>query len=312
MKFRSVSLYRFVEPFTLSAEHLNDYLKNHPLLTCPKSEAFSQGWVSPFGQDNELFVHVCNGNILLIAGKEEKILPSSVIKEAISDKIKFIEQRENRTIYRKEKIQIREQVIFELRKQAFTRKKLLRAYIDTKNNWLIVDSPNRNRAEEFCAMLRKSLGGLKLMLPNTQKNPSKTMTNWLLSSHNLQSFKIENDCEMFDEQQRSAFIKCKYQDLTAEEIINHLRSGKIITTLSMSWNEKIAFDLCEDLTLKKIRFLNLLEQSKKNSKEESLAEQLDADFALMSGEFSDLLNDLINLFEGLETVETTSTTERIN
>lgn len=288
------------EPLKISIEDLSASLKDFALTTCPKSEAFSQGWISPFGNSDSSFVHACQGNILLMAGKEEKLLPSSVIKDALAEKINLIEKNENRPIYRKEKTQIKEQVIFELRKQAFTRKKLLRAYIDTKKNWLIIDSSNRNRAEEFCTLLRKSLGSLKLILPSTNKDTSKTMTEWLLSAHTSPHFTIENDCEMIDYKQKASSIKCKYQDLSAQEIVNHLHSGKIITSLGMSWREKIAFELCEDLTLKKIRFLNLIDKEQKNIKMDSKAEQLDADFALISGEFSELLTDLINLFDGLE------------
>jgi recombination associated protein RdgC len=298
MLFKNILLYQMVEPFIWDAGKLNDQLTQYAYRACPRSENTSCGWVSPYGPDSDLFAHSLKSFYLIAFCKEEKILPSSVIKEELDKKINAMQQKEERTLYRKEKIALREEIIINLRQQAFSRKKMTYAYIDVNQNWLLIDASSRNKAEEICSYLRKTLGSLKLMLPSTQSQPEKIMTSWLVNKENLPYFKIQNNCDMLDPKQKMSMIKCKEQDLNAQEIINHLHSGKQIVKLTLNWQDKIMFDLSDDLGIKRVKFLDLT-QTREEIKNQSDREQLDADFAIMTGEFTQFLQDLWTLFDGL-------------
>lgn len=303
MLFKNIILYQLAAPFTLEIQPFQDKLSQWFFSPCPKSENSSMGWVSPYGQGNEQLVHGLKGFFLIAFCKEEKILPGSVIAEELAKKIALIEKSESRPIYRKEKKELREQIVITLRHQAFSRKKIIYAYIDVNSGYLIVDTSSRNKAEEICSFLRKTLGSLKLALPQTKQSPETMMTSWLLKSEGLTHFNIENNCEMIDPKQKSALIKCKEQDLNAKEIVNHLHSGKQVVKLALNWQEKISFDFSNDLVIKKIKFLNLGQDKKSDMNSPTLQEQLDANFAMMTGEFSSFLKDLWHLFDGLTPVE---------
>jgi recombination associated protein RdgC len=303
MFFNNILLYRLLEPFAFSSEEFNEKLSQHSLLPCPRSEAFSVGWVSPYGPSYELLVHALKDYMLFAFCKEEKIIPSPVIQEALQRKIMEFEQREGRAIYRKEKFDLKEQVILDLRNQAFTRKKTTFAYIDTKLNMLLINTASRNKAEELCSYLRKSLGSLKLALPVTRNEPGAIMTTWLIEKQQPTSFNIENNCDMLDIKSKVGMIKCKEQDLISDEIIQ-LLSEKQIIKLALTWLHKISFEFCEDLAIKKLRFLDLICDGDNSAKSQTKQEQLDRDFAIMSGELSQLMRDLWVLFDGLAPIAT--------
>jgi recombination associated protein RdgC len=299
MFFKNMLVYHLAEPFSFSSEQFNDQLSKNAFFSCPRSESFSMGWVSPYGLGSSQFVHSLQGYLLFCFCKEEKILPNTVIREELEKRINEIEQREDRKVYRKEKLQLKEEVIIHLRHQAFSRKKAIFAYIDTQKNYLLIDTSSRNRAEELCAYLRKTIGSLKLALPATRSEPGMIMTSWLIHKQQPMNFKIENNCDMIDSKLRIGMIKCKEQDLVSDEIISHFHSGKQLTKLALNWEDKISFEFCEDLSIKKIRFLDLI-RDQKQGQLQSKQEQIDMDFAIMTGEFSQFLNDLWLSFDGLE------------
>lgn len=302
MFFKNLLLYRLVEPFNFSAEEFNLKLKENTFYPCPRTEKFSAGWVSPYGSENDLYIHSMKGFYLFAFCKEEKLLPATVVREELNKKIAELERREDRPIYKKEKTELKEQVIMTLRSQAFSRKKLTFAYLDVNSNYLLIDTSSRNKAEEICSYLRKSLGSLKLSLPVTKSQPETIMTSWLVQKQQLQNFRVENNCDMLDPKQKSAMIKCKEQDLNADEIIRHLHTGKQIAKLALNWESKISFEFCDDLTIRKIKFLDLLKEQHEENKKRSPEEQLDTDFAIMTGEFSYFLQHLWSLFDGLEPI----------
>lgn len=303
MFFKNLILYRFTEPFGLSISQLNEKLEQSAFMSCPKSESFSVGWISPYGQDSNVFVHALPGNFLFAFCKEEKILPSTVIKEELEKKIALIQSSEDRIVYRKEKNELREQITINLRHQAFSRKKVTLAYINLEHDFLLIDSSSRTKAEELTSFLRKTLGSLKLALPETKTQPEVMMTSWLLNKVDLPYFSIAHNCDMLDPRQKTAMIKCKEQDLNAQEIISHLQSGKQIVKLAMNWQDKITFEFNDDLSIKKIKFLDLIQKQRDERKPNSNQEQLDADFAIMTGEFSQFLPELWSLFDGLSPLE---------
>jgi recombination associated protein RdgC len=302
MFFKNLLIYHLVEPFRLSIPEFSECLKASTYLPCPRSESFSVGWVSPYGMDHESYVHAMQGFILFAFCKEEKLLPASVIRDALNKEIAELEQREDRPIYRKERTELKERVIMTLRHQAFSRKKINFAYLDTTQNYLLIDTASRNKAEEICSYLRKTLGSLKLALLSTRSQPEIIMTSWLTENQHPAYFRIENNCDMLDAKQKMGMIKVKEQDLNTEDIIRHLYAGKRIVKLALNWEDRITFEFSDDLSIKKIKFLDLIQNQRERYKSQSYPEQLDGDFAIMTGEFSRFLTDLWALFDGLEPV----------
>ena len=58
---------------------------------------------SPFGKFGSTLTHAASGHILLCARKEEKMLPGTVVKEMLAEKVEAIEFEQGRALKKKER-----------------------------------------------------------------------------------------------------------------------------------------------------------------------------------------------------------------
>ncbi len=302
MWFKNCRLYRLTKPLPFKIEEFNEILQKQALQACPKSQPHSRGWVSPFGKDSDVFVHGSNGYWLFALGKEERILPSSVLREAVDEKVEEIQTKQDRKVSSKEKMSIKDEITFTLLPKAFTKRSTTFAYLDTQNNWLVIDASSPKQAETLTQFLRECLNSLATQLPETLLKPTQEMTQWLLKDSCPVPFFVQDSCVLIDPDNRHSNIRCKNIDLTADEFINHLKDGMQVSQISMRWHNRLSFTLSEDLSLRSIRFMDVLQEIKKDQLAESKTQQIDQDFALMTGEFSLLISELYNCFNGLKDV----------
>jgi hypothetical protein len=113
-------------------------------------------------------------------------------------------------------------------------------------------------------------------------------------------FTIDRDCELKAVGEEKAAVPTSAIPLGDEvsgEIKAHLAAGKLPTKLALTWNDRISFVLNEKLEIKRLAFLDLLKEEAEKSAERA-DEQFDADFALMTGELSRFLPDLLAALGG--------------
>ena len=79
-----------------------------------------------------------------------------------------------------------------------------------------------------------------------------------------------------------------------QEITRHVRTGKEVIRLAMTWRDKISFILDENLQLKRLTLLDIDRESA-----ETAEEQFDSSFFLMTEELRQLLPDLVEILGGM-------------
>ena len=82
------------------------------------------------------------------------------------------------------------------------------------------------------------------------------------------------------------------------EIKNHLDSGKEVIKLAVSWADRIAFIIDENLSIKRLRFLDLIQDQLADIEAGDEAAQFDVDFSIMSLELANFLPRLLEIFGG--------------
>jgi len=82
------------------------------------------------------------------------------------------------------------------------------------------------------------------------------------------------------------------------EIKNHLDTGKEVIKLAVSWADRLSFIIDENLSVKRLRFLDLIQDQVADIETDDEAAQFDVDFSIMSAELSSFLPRLIELFGG--------------
>jgi recombination associated protein RdgC len=296
MWFKNLSIFRLTEHFTLSPTDLEQKLEALRFRHCGHHEEFTFGWTSPLGKTSAQLVHSANGFMMICGKKEEKVLPAAVINELVQEKILETEDQQGRKLSKKERTAIKDELIFELLPKAFTFSRKVYAYIDPKGDWLIVDAASAKSAEDLLSLLRKCLGSLPAAPLNTIDKPATTMTQWLLTNQTPDDITIEDECELRSPEEEGGIIRCKRHDLALPEIKNHLDTGKEVIKLAISWADRLSFIIDENLSIKRLRFLELIQDQLADIETGSEAEQFDADFSIMSMELSNFLPRLLELF----------------
>ncbi len=297
MWFKNLSIFRLTEAFTLTAEELEEKLAVLAFRPCGSHEDFTLGWVSPIGKAAPL-VHSANGFMMICTKKEERVLPASVLNEMMQEKIEETEEKEGRKLSKKERTAIKDELIFELLPRAFTFSRKLFAYIDVKGGFLVVDSASANKAEDLLSLLRKCLGSLPAVPLNTVEKPIATMTEWLISQKTPKDVTVEDECELRAPEEAGGVIRCKRHDLSLPEIKNHLDIGKQVIKLALNWDDRLSFILDENLSVKRLKFLDLIQDQVTETNADDEAARFDVDFSIMSLELANFIPRLLEVFGG--------------
>ena len=78
---------------------------------------------------------------------------------------------------------------------------------------------------------------------------------------------------------------------------DHLAAGKLPTRLAMTFDDRVSFILTEKMEIKRVAFLDVIkEEAEKQADAADM--QMEADFALMTGELSRLIPALVEVLGG--------------
>jgi len=94
MWFKNIIFYRFTKPFTLTTSELETALESASFTPCGNQEAQRMGWTAPLGRYGTEHVHIIADSWIICLKKEEKILPASVIKEIVDERVAEIEEQQ--------------------------------------------------------------------------------------------------------------------------------------------------------------------------------------------------------------------------
>lgn len=297
MWFKNLRVFRLAEPFSLSAEALDEALEGNSFQPCGKMDMSRYGWVSPLGPDAETLTHSANGYIAIAAKKQVKILPPGVIKEQLDEKVRAIRAAEGRPIGRKEREGMKDEIIFTLLPQAFTKSSIDYAYIDTRNDLIVVNSSSASRAEDMLSALREALGSLRVV-PLTPKDPAiQVMTHWVREQQLATDFELGDECEL-NASHDERVIRCKKIDLHDDQLRQHLETGMYVNKLAIHWKEAISCIIDDQFTFKRVKFADQLLESASDVTADTLAEQFDAEFAIMTLELSAFIRAVLDAFGG--------------
>ena len=295
MWFRNLQLYRLPTPWAIDLASLEEQVARGPFVKCPSNQPLSRGWVSP-RRDGAL-VFALDRQWLLALAVEQRLLPASVVIEEVRERAEAIEAQQGYAPGRKQLKELRERVTEELMPRAFTRRRSTFVWIDPQNGWLCVDASSPARAEEVIEHLRHCLDEFPLALLHTQVSPASAMADWLAGGDAPAGFTIDRDCELKASGDEKSAVRYVRHPLEGDEIKAHLASGKVPTRLALTWDDRISFVLTERLEIKRLAFLDLLKEQAEKSAEHA-DEQFDADFALMTGELSRFLPQLVEALGG--------------
>lgn len=299
MWFKNLLTYRLTQDVPFEPEALETALASKPARSCASQELTTYGFVAPFGKGEDApLVHVSGEFLLIAARKEERILPSSVVNDAVKEKVEEIEAEQMRKVYKKERDQIKDEIIQAFLPRAFIRRSMIFAAIAPRQGLILVNSASAKRAEDLLSTLREVMGSLPVRPVTVKVAPVATMTDWVKAQAPAADFFVLDECELRDTAEDGGIVRCKRQDLTGEEIQLHLSTGKVVTQLALAWQDKLSFVLDDKTVIKRLKFEELLQEQAEQDGGDEAAQQFDASFLLMMMTFKEFLPALFEALGG--------------
>lgn len=297
MFFKNLMIYRLAQGWAMSPGTLEEQLARQPLQACTGLSVLSKGWV-PVAE--AALVESSGKHLMIALGVEQKIVPSSVVKEETEARAKALETQQGYKPGKKQLRELKDRVMVELLPRAFAKRRVTRAWINPIDGLVIVDSSAPSRAEELLEKLRETLGELPITPVMTEQSAQALNTRWLASGSSEAPFELGEDAELRAPDESGGAIRYVRHGLLGKEVRQHISEGKVVNQLGLSWRGRLGLVLTEPLAVKRLKFLEIDKSRAENDEVEAAhkSEQFQADFALMAGELTGLSKDLIAVLGG--------------
>lgn len=293
--FKNAAIYRITKD--LDFNNIEAQLKELEFTPCDPTQSSRFGWSPPL-INGENLAYQADGKILLVAKREEKILPGEVVSRELDKRIAALEEKEERKLKKTERAALKDDVIATLLPQAFSRFKATALFINPKEKLIYVDSATSKTAEDVLALLRKSLGSLPVVPLAFERDPAETMTEWLTENNAPDWLMLREEVEI-REKDDLGIIRCKQKSVEDEEIIGLAKEG-LISKLALEWENNLSFILQDDGTLKRLKFDDNIKEQNDDIVKEDVAARFDADFVLMTNVLAKTASALIKEFGGIK------------
>lgn len=282
MFFRNLTLFRF--PASLDLSDLDARLAAHALKPAGPLEMGSRGFVPPMGHDAEAMTHAIGDATWVTVGGEDKILPGAVVNDLLGKKLAAIEQREGRRPGGRTRKRLKEELLHELLPRAFVRPVRTDAILDRALGLCAVDTASRKVAEAVAAQIRTALGSFPALPLNAEVAPRSVLTGWIAGEPLPEGLSLGDECELRDPADSGAVVKLQRMELQGEEVAKHLEAGKQVARLALVLDDHAGFVLGEDLVVRRFKLLDGAVDQLESTERDDVRAELDARFALMSGE----------------------------
>lgn len=295
MWFKNCHIYQIPASFSLSADELAEKLEARRFKPCAKMVDKAIGWISPIHRNKEYLIHSAGGCILFCMRKEQKVIPASVIKETLEEKITGMQDELGRKIYSKEKQSIKEELVSMMLPAAFPRSSHVMAYIDTVNRLLVIDATSPAQVDEFYELLLEAIGSFGAMQFIAEENPAAIMGNWIFSGA-PKDWSLSGEY-LLKEPKDERVARFKDSDGENHYVADLLKDGYLINRLGVHYKGLMQATIQDDLQIKGIKFNHelLKENDELNGEDEVI--KFDADFALMTAAMADFIAAIREVFK---------------
>ncbi|MDR5867261.1 recombination-associated protein RdgC [Halomonas koreensis] len=296
MWFKHLHLYRLHDVAHIDGGCIAEHVEAQESRPLGGSESRRLGWAPPAGRASsrrQLYHHL-QGHYLLTALRQERILPTSVVREEVDERVADIEAQTGLPMHRQEKLTLKEQVYEELLPRAFVRSQRIDLWWDTHRQLIGINTSSRKRAEEVLDLLRETLGSLKVTPLGTRELPMRAMTTWLGDPGTRPADLVIGDQVELKAKGDDGVVRGRQVDLDSDEMQQLLEGGRQASKLALSIEGRMTFVLHDDLALKSIRFDDaLIDEASQADDGDDAVTRLETDFLLMTRALADSIERLI-------------------
>lgn len=304
--FKSACFFRIADDFELpDLEALERVLHKARFVPCGPTQPESSGWVAPRGNKSKVLAEQVGPHLLLKLCTEKRAVPSSAIKAAVEERIeRYKAETGNERVPARVKKEFKEEVLLDLLPRAFSKRATTLLWLDPKGKMLVVDAGSLAAADRVVSSLLAALlevpGGapsLDLQLIHTQSSPAASMAHWLSTREAPWRFTVDRDCELRAPDETKSSVRYARHTLEIDEVAQHIAAGKVPTQLALTWNERVSFTLTDAGQVRRLKMLDVVLKESEDAKGKD-DDNFDANAAILTGELSQLIPDLLEALGG--------------
>ena len=293
---KNATIYRIQLPQPLGIMTFDHAIESKKFTPCGATQERASGWAPPRGHEHGTMVESIDRHLIMRFVRETKAVPGQAITRELDAQVAKIQREQDRKVGRKEKRELREEVVRKLLPHAFAKRVDVPVWIDLECGRLIIGSTSTAVTDLITSALVQAMPGAKIDYLNTQVAPQAAMTQWLAGTDEdwPAGFAAGRDVELHSGDEFKTFVKYNRHHLDDKEMKRHIGQGKLPVSLALDWDGRVQFTLTKAGHIRKIKFLDTVFEGQKAED----AGGFDADWAIATGELSALITDLIEALGG--------------
>lgn len=293
--FRNLSVYSLPAGWAVSLPQLLAMLERQQFAPTTDLQAESTGW-APVHEGYAL-AHEVQGHLLLRQRTESRVMPAKAIDLQVQEAAAKVEQAQGFKPGKKQRKEIREQVIDQMLPAAFRQQDDVLIWIDTYAGRQGIDSASSGPRDAAVGLLCQTIDHFALERLSVRTAAAGAMTAWLADDEAPDGFTIDTMADLRAAGEGAGAVQYVNRPLDPEEVRHHIESGMQCTRLALTWQDRISFVLDDELVLKRIVPADVVQMDvERTAKTE--AEEFEADFFLMATTLRGLVVDLVDALGG--------------
>lgn len=280
-----------------SASSVEAQLQRGQFIPCGATQKESVGWVSPRPVDHSPMLEVIGGQWLFRIQIERKSVPGPVLKKELNKRLKKYEDETGRKPGRALKKELKVEVEQDLLPRAFAKSSSVLVWLAPKERLLMVGTTSSKTADTILSKLIEVFSEAGAVLPvallQTNQSPSAAMAQWLVDREAPAGFSIDRDLEMCQPDSEKSVVRYTRHNLDIDEVVHHIKGGKVPLKIALTWQSRVSFQLCSDMSLRKIELLDVVTDERDEN-----GDLFDGDAALFTGELEKLIPELVQALGG--------------
>lgn len=256
-------------------------------------------WIKPAGRKSQVLLHEINGQRLLCAEIQKRMLPGSTVKERVEELVAEKEAKGDK-VTRKEKAEFKERARMELLPGAPVKRSTVLVWWDTEESRLILNNSSRKVCELVVDLLRQTIGSLPAVPLGTNTVPQRAMTQWLRDpSDGPRWLEFGSKVKLVDSD--DGVFNGTNVDLQGSEVSEMVNSGYQVAHMEIAMPEQASFVLTNELTMRGIKSADTIKAARGEieTEEDNHAADVEADFLIESDMIGFILSQLVSALGGL-------------
>ncbi|MFZ6767796.1 recombination-associated protein RdgC [Undibacterium sp. Di26W] len=273
----------------VNADTLDKSLRKHQLTPIMDAEIATTGW-APVRDDYGVLAYNSSGVIMMRFGITKRLLPTAVIKDEVKKRCLEREKEQGFAPGRKAVREIKEDAIVALTALAFPVTKYTNVFIDNAphGNLLMIDSTSNGVINEIIKSLLNLDDKFPIESISLEHSLESQMRAWARGDVPA-DMTIESAIVLAGS--GGSKVAYKNVDIAQEQLEEQFAAGRAISSLSMSYKDKIGFVLTPELKLKSIKVFDTLDEGDAAGNEH---DRFHNDIYLAGASLSSLASSLIS------------------